>query len=300
MKQGKRLGLAAASVVMALAIAGCGGGSGSSSGGDKAAFDLAKDIHVISREDGSGTRGAFVELLGIEVKENGKKVDRTLSSAQITNSTNVMMTSVANDAYALGYISLGSLNDTVKALKVDGVEATPANVMNGQYKLARPFNVVISKEKGLTPQAEDFLKFIHSKEGQKIVNDNGYIAVDQAPAAYTPANQSGKIVCAGSSSVTPVMEKLAEAYQKANPNLKVEVQQSDSTTGVQSAISGTADLGMASRELKDSEKGKVDGNVIAKDGLAVVVNKANSVENIKADSVRDVYIGKITKWQDAK
>ncbi|MDU4576564.1 MAG: hypothetical protein E6Y68_04315, partial [Negativicoccus succinicivorans] len=136
MKQGKRLGLAAASVVMALAIAGCGGGSGSSSGGDKAAFDLAKDIHVISREDGSGTRGAFVELLGIEVKENGKKVDRTLSSAQITNSTNVMMTSVANDAYALGYISLGSLNDTVKALKVDGVEATPANVMNGQYKLA--------------------------------------------------------------------------------------------------------------------------------------------------------------------
>lgn len=299
MKQAVRYGGLTLALVGAMVLAGCGGDGASS---DKKApeFDTSKEVHVISREDGSGTRGAFVELLGIEVKENGKKVDRTISSAQITNSTNVMMTQVANDEYALGYISLGSLNDTVKALDVDGAKATPENIANGSYKLARPFHVVMNKGQALSAESEDFLRFIHSKEGQKIVADNGYIAVDSDAKDYQPLNTEGKIVVAGSSSVTPVMEKLAEAYNKHNPSLKIEVQQSDSTTGIQAAMNGTADLGMASRDLKDSEKDKVSADVIARDGLAVIVNLKNPTTNVAADTVRDLYIGALTKWNEVK
>ncbi len=296
----KKYGILAATMALAIGIAGCGGNDSKSGGEEAAKFDMTKEINVISREDGSGTRGAFVELLGIQVKEDGKKIDRTTAKAQITNSTNVMMTQVANDAYALGYISLGSLNDTVKALNIDGAEATAENVVSGSYKLARPFNVVVAANQDISPASEDFLKFIHSQEGQKIVVDNGYVQVDENPEAYEPQNMNGKLVVAGSSSITPVMEKLAEAYVKHNPDLKVEVQQSDSTTGVQSAINGTADIGMASRELKDSEKGEVIGDVIARDGLAVIVNKENPMDNIKAEQVRDIYIGEITKWEQVQ
>ncbi len=297
MKQAVRYGGLTLALAGVLALTGCGGDSNT---GTQAAFDTAKEVHVISREDGSGTRGAFVELLGIEVKENGKKVDRTTAKAQITNSTNVMMTQVANDEYALGYISLGSLNDTVKALDIDGVQATAGNIANGTYKLARPFHVVVSKTQALSAESEDFLAFIHSKEGQKIVSDNGYIPVDSNAKEYSPINASGKLVVAGSSSVTPVMEKLAEAYNKYNPDLKIEVQQSDSTTGIQAAMNGTADLGMASRDLKDSERDKVTADVIARDGLAVIVNLKNSLAGMKADTVRDFYIGTLTKWNEAK
>ncbi len=299
MKQAVRYGGLTLALAGVMALAGCGGDSGST-GAKQDAFDLSKEVHVISREDGSGTRGAFVELLGIEVKENGKKVDRTIAQAQITNSTNVMMTQVANDEYALGYISLGSLNDTVKALDIDGAKATAENIADGSYKLARPFHVVTSKAQAISPESEDFLRFIHSKEGQKIVADNGYIAVDSNAADYQPMNASGKLVVAGSSSVTPVMEKLAEAYNKHNPSLKIEVQQSDSTTGIQAAMNGTADLGMASRDLKDSEKDKVSADVIARDGLAVIVNLKNPLTNMKADTVRDFYIGALKKWNEAK
>lgn len=296
MKKVNKLGIAALAVVAAIGFAGCGSEGGSKSGG----FDMTKDIHVISREDGSGTRGAFIELLGIEVKKDGKKVDRTSAKAQITNSTNVMMTSVANDEYAIGYISLGSLNDTVKALDVDGASATTENIMSDKYKLARPFYLVQKDGSPNAALAADFMKFIFSKEGQKIISDNGYVQAVKDAKDYAPTNVKGKLVVAGSSSVTPVMEKLAEAYTKINPDMKVEVQQSDSTTGVQSAINGTADIGMASRDLKDSEKGKVKGVVIAKDGLAIVVNKKNPLNSIKSEQIRDIYIDSLKKWQDIK
>ena len=228
------------------------------------------DITIVSREDGSGTRGAFIELLGIEEKDaNGNKVDNTTEDAKITNSTSVMMTTVEGDVNAIGYISLGSLNETVTALKVDGAEATPENILSGTYKVVRPFNIATKSE--ISDAAKDFINFIMSKEGQAVVEENGYIAVGNQPA-YEAAGVSGKIVVAGSSSVTPVMEKLKEAYVAVNKDVEIEVQQSDSTTGMQSAIDGLCDIGMASRELKDSETSAgLSATVIAQDGIAVIV-----------------------------
>lgn len=259
-----------------------------------------EDISVYSREDGSGTRGAFIELFGLEEKDDqGNKVDTTTDAAAITNSTSVMMTSVKGDPGAIGYISLGSLDDSVKSLKIDGVEATADNVKDGSYKIARPFNIVTTDE--LTPAAQDFITFIMSKEGQTIVEDNGYIAVSEDAASYTPTGTSEKIVVAGSSSVTPVMEKLAEAYEQANPEATIEVQQSDSTTGVAMAIEGTCDIGMASRELKDSEMGKgAQSQAIARDGIAVIVPVESAIEGLTSDQVKQIFSGKITSWGDVK
>ncbi len=283
------LGLAAA---VAMSLVGCG----SDSKDDKAAAKAdGGKVVVISREDGSGTRGAFIELLGIEQKgKDGKKVDMTTESASITNSTAVMMTTVAGNKDAIGYISLGSLNDTVKALKVDGAEATAANIKNGSYKIARPFNIVTKD--GVSETAQDFIKFIISKQGQEVVAKAGYIGNDQA-ANYEANKKTGKIVIAGSSSVTPVMEKLKEAYNKVNPDVNIEVQQSDSTTGVKSAISGICDIGMASRELKKSElDAGVKNTVIATDGIAVIVNKENKVSEMTKTQIADIFMGKITEW----
>ena len=259
-----------------------------------------EDISVYSREDGSGTRGAFIELFGLEEKDDqGNKVDTTTDAAAITNSTSVMMTSVKGDPGAIGYISLGSLDDSVKSLKIDGVEATADNVKDGSYKIARPFNIVTTDE--LTPAAQDFITFIMSKEGQTIVEDNGYIAVSEDAASYTPTGTSEKIVVAGSSSVTPVMEKLAEAYEQANPEATIEVQQSDSTTGVTIAIEGTCDIGMASRELKDSEMGKgAQSQAIARDGIAVIVPVESAIEGLTSDQVKQIFSGEITSWGDVK
>ena len=210
-------------------------------------------INVLSREDGSGTRGAFIELFGIEEKnEAGEKMDMTTEDAQITNSTSVMMTTVAGDTSTIGYISLGSLNETVKALKIDGAEASVENVKSGTYKVSRPFNIV-TKE-GISEVAQDFVNYILSAEGQAVVAENGYISLDGA-SAYAGGGVEGKIVVAGSSSVTPVMEKLAESYKALNAGVEIEVQQSDSTTGVTSANDGLCDIGMASRELQGLRKG---------------------------------------------
>ena len=263
-------------------------------------FDTSKEISVNSREDGSGTRGAFIELFGVEEKAaDGTKVDNTTVEANITNSTSVMMTSVAGDPYAIGYISLGSLNDTVKAVKIDGAEATTDNVANGTYKVARPFNIVTKD--GLSDVAKDFVDYIMSAEGQDIIEQNGYIKIDQNAAAYAGSKPEGKIVVAGSSSVSPVMEKLKEAYTVVNPDAEIEIQTSDSTTGVESAISGICDIGMASRELKDTETSQgVKATAIALDGIAVVVNKANPVDDISTDTVKGIYTGDITSWADVK
>ena len=262
-------------------------------------FNSKKTISVLSREDGSGTRGAFIELFGIEKKDaNGKKVDYTTDEAAITNSTAVMLTSVAGDSYAIGYVSLGSLNDSVKAVKIDGADATVANINNGSYKISRPFNIAVKE--GLSPVAQDFVNFVISDEGQKIIAANKYIKI-QNTKAYASSKASGKVVVAGSSSVSPVMEKLIENYKTVNPNGKIELQTSDSTTGVTNAINGTCDIGMASRALKDSEKAKgVQEVTIAIDGIAVIVNKANPVENMTKAQVEQIFTGKVSKWVDVK
>ena len=261
-------------------------------------FDTSKEISVNSREDGSGTRGAFIELFGVEEKAaDGTKVDNTTVEANITNSTAVMMTSVAGDPYAIGYISLGSLNDTVKAVKIDGAEATTDNVSNGTYKVARPFNIVTKD--GLSDVAKDFVDYIMSAEGQDIIEQNGYIKIDQNAAAYAGSKPEGKIVVAGSSSVSPVMEKLKEAYLAVNTNADIEIQTSDSTTGVTSTQEGICDIGMASRDLKDTETG-VTATTIAQDGIAVIVNNENLVENLTSDQVKSIFTGETTVWADVQ
>lgn len=256
-------------------------------------------ITVVSREDGSGTRGAFIELMGIEQKdESGNKVDKTINTAEITNSTSVMITTVAGNESAIGYISLGSLNDDVKALKIDGVEATTDNVKNGSYGVSRPFNIVTKGD--VSEQAADFIAFIMSDDGQAVVEEAGYIS-EGSSGTYTASGMSGKITVAGSSSVTPVMEKLKEAYEALNPDVTIEVQQSDSTTGVTSTVEGVCDIGMASRALKDSEiEQGVTSQAIALDGIAVVVNTNSQIDGLTGEQVMKIYTGEINKWSEVK
>ena len=260
-----------------------------------ASFDGNSSITVISRENGSGTRGAFIELFGVEQKDaDGNKIDMTSPEAQQTNSTSVVLTSVAGNAYAIGYISLGSLNDTVKALKIDGAEATVENIKNGSYKAARPFNIVYKD--GLSETAQDFVNFIMSKEGQAVIEGAGYISA-AAGEAFSSANPSGRIVIGGSSSVTPVMGKLKEAYEKINANVTIEIQETDSTSGINGAIDGVCDIGMASRELKDSEAEKgLSSTKIAIDGIAVIVNRQNTTDGLTTEQVGKIFMGQITKW----
>lgn len=257
------------------------------------AFAAEGTITVMSREDGSGTRGAFVELTGVEQDD----VDMTTVDAVITNSTAVMLTSVAGDPAAIGYVSMGSLNETVKAVSVDGNAATVEGIKDGSYTLARPFVVTTFGEVGEI--AQDFLNYIMSAEGQAIINEEGYIAINDAAEAYTAAGVSGEITVGGSSSVTPVMEKLAEAYMALNPDVTVIVQQSDSTTGVTGTIEGTVDLGMASRALKaEEEEQGVVGTTIAMDGIAVIVNLENDTENLTTEQIMNIYTGAITDWSE--
>lgn len=276
-----------------------GSASNDSKTGSAGSSSKSQTITVVSREDGSGTRGAFIELFGIEEKDaSGKKVDNTTDDATITNSTEVMMTTVAGDEAAIGYTSLGALNSSIKALKVDGAEATAANVKSGTYKISRPFNIAT---KGTVSEVtQDFINYILSEDGQKIVESNGYISQGNS-GVFTSNGASGKIVVAGSSSVTPVMQKLLEAYQKVNTGAKIELQENDSTTGMTAAIDGTCDIGMASRELKDSEKSAgLTNQVIALDGIAVIVNNKNSASNITSEQVKAIFTGETTDWNNVK
>lgn len=287
-------------VLAVSAFAGCGSASSSSNGSsdagsDAAKFDGSKTISVVTREEGSGTRDAFTELTGVLVKDGDNKTDNTTTSAVTINSTEAVITNVKDNEAAIGYISLGSLNDTVKALKIGGVEATADNVKSGDYAVSRPFNIAYKGE--LSDVAQDFVDYIMSSDGQKIVSDNGYVTVSEN-AAYSGKKPSGKISVAGSSSVSPVMEKLAEAYQKVNTNAKVEIQTSDSSAGMQSAMGGTCDIGMASRDLKDEEKSALKVETIAKDGIAVIVNNANTCDDLTLDQVKSIYTGETTVWSD--
>lgn len=267
-------------------LASCGGSS------DK--------ITVISREDGSGTRGAFIELTGIEEKDsNGNKTDNTKKDALICKSTDVVLTQVSGDKNAIGYISIW-LTETIfskMALKVEGVEPSTATIESGDYKIVRPFNIAVKD--GLSDAAQDFENYILSSDGQDIIEKAGYIKIDKSAAAYASNNASGKVVVSGSSSVTPVMEKLAEAYQKANTNVTVDVQQSDSSTGIKDAINGTSDIGMASRDISDDELSQgIKSVTIAQDAIAVIVNKDNAVEDITMDEIKSIYTGSKTTWSD--
>ncbi len=293
MKKIWSLGLAALMTVFALA--GCG--ADSNDGGTGTGTDA---ISVLTREEGSGTRGAFIELLGIEEKNaDGKKVDKTIDTAETTNSTSVMITTVQGNKAAIGYISLGSLDKSkVKALKVDGAEASTDNVKNGEYKVSRPFNIATKGD--TTGVASDFIKFILSADGQAVVEKNGYISEGNT-GAYKASGQKGKITIGGSSSVTPVMEKLKEAYVKVNPDVTIDVQQNDSSSGMKGAIDGIYDIGMASRDVKDSEKeAGLNSIKIALDGIAVIVNKDNTLDSITSEQIKNIYTGSLTKWSEIK
>jgi phosphate transport system substrate-binding protein len=281
----KKFLLLAAAFVAALTFAGCGKGSGA--------------INVVSREDGSGTRGAFIELTGVQEEKNGQKVDKTTDKATISNSTEVVMSTVKGDTNAIGYVSLGSLSKDVKAVKVEGVAPSVKTVTDGSYKIQRPFNIMTKGE--ASGVAQDFINYIMSKEGQNVIEKNGYVKVDTNAAAFSGTQPSGKITVGGSSSVTPVMEKLKEAYEKVNPNATIEVQESDSTTGVSNAAKGTLDIGMASRELQGSETSEgLKVTRIAKDGIAIIVNKDNKVDNLTLKQIKNIYTGKTTSWSDVK
>ena len=262
-------------------------------------FDTSKDITVVTREEGSGTRGAFVELTGVEQKNaDGKKIDMTTEEAIVQSSTQNVITAVNGDTYAIGYVSLGSLNKDVKAVKVDGVEATVDTVKSGDYKVQRPFNIATKDD--VSDAAKDFISYIMSSEGQAIIEDNGYIKVDDSAAAYAATDAKGEVKVSGSSSVTPVMEKLKEAYEKVNSNITITINQSDSSTGMKDAAEGISDIGMASRDLKDSELETLKNTVIAKDGIAIVVNNASPIENLTSDQIMKIYTGEITTWADVK
>lgn len=306
MKTAKIMALVLLTALTLSLLTGCGAtgttddGNSNSTGtgeGTDAVDNTDHEINVLTREDGSGTRGAFIELFGIEQKNDaGEKVDLTSDAAAVTNSTSVMMTTVAGDPYSIGYISLGSLNETVKAIQIDGVDPTVENINNGTYRIARPFNIAVKE--GLSESAQDFIDFIMSAEGQAVIAENGYITVSDAPA-YSGTGVSGKIVVSGSSSVTPVMEKLKEAYVEINPDVTIEVQQSDSSTGMADAIDGTCDIGMASRELKDSElEGGLTPTVIAMDGIAVIVNNENTTSSLTSEQVKAIFTGEATMWSE--
>ena len=277
-------------LMLMLSLTACGNG-----GAD--GFDAAKEIAVNSREEGSGTRGAFIELFGVEQKnEAGEKVDYTTLEAATNNSTSVMMTAVANNPYAIGYISLGSLNDSVKAVKIDGAEATVENIKAGTYGVSRPFNIAVRED--VSAAAQDFIDFILSADGQAVIEKNGYISIAEG-AAYAAGNVEGKVTVAGSSSVTPVMEKLKEAYEAIQTGVEIVILQSDSTSGMNSAIDGSCDIGMASRAVKDSEiQAGLTEITIAMDGIAVIVNKENPVSDLTKEQVKNIYTGETTLWSD--
>lgn len=255
------------------------------------------EVTVISREEGSGTRGAFVELFGIEGKnESGEKIDYTTIMAEITNSTAVMMATVSGNKYAIGYVSLGTLGNSVKALKIDGVYPSVENVKNETYKIVRPF-IIATKKENLSVVAQDFIRFILSEDGQKIVNDEKYISIND-PLEYQPSDLTGKVTISGSSSVTPVMEKIKEAYCKINKNVSVELQQSDSSTGMTDTINGVSDIGMASRELNPDELALLNSTVIARDGIVVIVNKNNSFDSLSSEQIKGIFKGEITDWSE--
>lgn len=301
-KNMKRFGVAALSGMLLMgALAGCGSSNSTSEpteeGSGAAPAAVSGAIDVVSREDGSGTRGAFIELFGIETKDaDGNKTDRTTADAIIANQTEVMMQNVAGDKNAIGYASLGSVDDSIKVLSIDGAEASTENVLNGSYQISRPFNIATKGE--LSDAAQDFVNYILSAEGQKVINDNGYIQIDDKAEAFQSNGATGEITVAGSSSVTPVMEKLKEAYEEVNSGVSITIQESDSTTGMTSTMEGVCDIGMASRDLSEEEAAELTPVKIALDGIAVIVNPENALDDLSTEQVCSIFTGEITDWSE--
>ena len=281
----RKLCVIAMLIICVIAFCGCGN--------DEDTVGVQGEVSLITREDGSGTRDAFAELLGI-VDENG--YDLISDTAEVTNSTAVMITSVMGNPYALGYISLGSLCDEVKVLSVDGVKPSAENVKSGDYKVARTFNVVY-KDGELSATAEDFMKFVLSAEGQQIVEETGFIsAVDGE--SYTPSGITGKVTLAGSTSVAPVIEAMADKYKELNPDVTIEIQQTGSSAGISSTLEGVCDIGMSSRELKDTELNELKCVEIAMDGIVLIVNHENLINNLSSEEINRLYTVEILKWEE--
>lgn len=258
------------------------------------------DFSVVTREEGSGTRGAFIEIVGLEEENDaGEKEDKTTVDAVVQNSTNGVMTSVAQDPNAIGYISLGSLNDTVKAVKIEGVEATEENIADGSYKISRPFNLAY-KEAELDDISTDFLKYCMSTEAQEIVKEEGYVPLNNTESYEQAEGLSGNITVAGSTSVTPLMEKFIEAYKELNPDVQIDLQSTGSSAGIEAVIDGSAQIAMASRELKDEEKEQLKPEVIAVDGIAVVVNTESKVEDLTVEQLKQIFSGEVKNTGDLK
>ena len=294
MKHGKLLALTLSLALALVFLAGCGGGEGAKTEG----FDDSKAISVVTRESGSGTRGAFIELFKIEVKEGETKKDMTTSNAITTNKTDVALSTIAGNEYAIGYVSVGSLNPSVKALNIDGAAATTANAKSGVYQITRPF--IVATQGTADALTQDFIGFILSQEGQAVITANNYVAVRDDAAAYNAANAAGKLVVAGSSSVAPVMEKLKEAYEGINSGVKVEIQITDSSAGLKTLANGTCDIGMSSRALTAEESSQLTDTVIALDGIAVIVSKDNPLDELTSEQVRQVFTGEFTTWGDLR
>lgn len=287
----KYLSMILAAAVMFSAFTACGSDMTEDTENDA----FGGTITVISREEGSGTRGAFIELTGVEAKDAaGNKVDNTTIEAVVLSKTDAVLTNVSTDKMAIGYISMGSLNDTVKAVAVDGVQPATVNVKNGSYSISRPFNIATNGD--MKPEVQDFISFIMSKQGQEIVSGS-YITVNDTADEYTPAGISGKITVSGSSSVSPLMEKLMEAYMNFNPDVEIELTTTDSTGGLKDAMNGVSDIGMASRELKESEA-SLTGTTIAMDGIAVIVNNENPVNSLTLEQITQIYTGRVTMWEE--
>lgn len=303
----KSIILAILVVALAVTVAACGNKNDAPATETKTETKEAKteeaagmtgEIHVVSREDGSGTRGAFTEITGVLQKENGEETDKTFDEAIVQNSTNAVITTVSGDEASIGYISLGSLSDVVKAVKVDDHEATAEKVKSGEYAVARPFNIAYREDK-ITDLGKDFLAFIMSEEGQKIAEDHGYVS-NGNNGAYTPSNMEGSLTIGGSTSVTPLMENLVDAYKAHNPGFKADIQATGSSAGMTAAMEGAVEIGMASRELKDKEKEALTSEVIAMDGIAVIVNNENSIEDISMDNIRQIFTGELRNWEEVK
>lgn len=283
--------------LMAFALCGCGGGeepAATEEGADTTAEAMSGEISVVVREDGSGTRDAFNELMGV-IDENDN--DLTYEGAEVTNSTSVAMSTVAGNPQAIGYISLGSLSDEVKALNVDGAEPTVENVKSGTYKVSRPFNVAYV-EGSLSDVAQDFMNYVMSAEGQAVIEEEGYISVAEGAESYTGSGMSGKVTLAGSTSVSPVMEVLADEYKALNPDVTIEIQQTGSSAGISSAIEGACDIGMSSRELDETEAAELTSTQIALDGIAVIVNNENPISDLTTDQIRSIFVGDVVDWSE--